>query len=133
MVHQDILAANQVEHIRTGRERGRRTGNQRFVLERAESIQPMQRQEDREIHRSAKPVDVPVVQIEGPDQHLHKPLVGGIGDLEPHRVAVQALAEVFFDGLEQIFSVVLIDREIGVAGHPEYGMAEHAKATEQRT
>ena len=92
----------------------------------------MQRHEDGQVHRPGHPVDVPVVQVEGAHQHLHEPLVGGIGDLQPDRVAPHPLAEVLLDRLEQVLDLVLVDRQVAVAGHPEHGVAEHPEAAEQR-
>ncbi len=56
---------------------------------------------------------------------------GGLGDLQPHRVSPHPLAQVLLDGLEQVFRVVLIEGQVGVAGDPEDGMAQHAEPTEE--
>ena len=40
-------------------------------------------------------------------------------DLEPHRLAEAAPAELLLDGQEQVVRLVLLDRQVGVAGHPE--------------
>ena len=40
-------------------------------------------------------------------------------DLEPHGLAEPAPVELELDGGQEVLGVVLVDREVGVAGHPE--------------
>src|SRR3989449_3625270 len=63
--------------------------------------------------------------------HLDERLVGVRRDLQAHRVAPPALPQALLDHLEQVFGVVLLDREVGVPRDAEHGVAHHAQPTEQ--
>ncbi len=104
VVDQDVLVADQVEHVGGGGKRGGHTGHQGLVLQIAEPLEPVQRHEAGEVDRAGHPVDVAVLEVEGRNQHLDKALVRRLGDLQPHRVAPHPLAEVLLDGLEQVLA-----------------------------
>ena len=53
-------------------------------------------------------------------------------DLEPHDLAEAALAELLLDGQQQVVRLVLLDRDVGVAGHPEQVVVADLHAREQR-
>ena len=53
----------------------------------------------------------------------HRPL-----DLEPDRLAEAPPAELLLDRQEQVVGLVLLDREVGVAGHPEQVVLEDLHA-----
>ena len=119
MVDQDVLGADQVEHVGGGGKRRRHDRHQGLVLQIAEPLHPGERHEPGDVHRPGHPVHVAGLEIEGRNQHLDKALVRRLGDLQPHRVSPHPLAQVLLDGLEQVFRVVLIEGQVGVAGNPE--------------
>ena len=52
-------------------------------------------------------------------------------DLEPHDLAEAPLAQLLLDGQQQVVRLVLLDREVGVAGHPEQVVVEDLHAREE--
>ena len=53
-------------------------------------------------------------------------------DLEPHDLAEAAPAELLLDGQQQVVRLVLLDGEVGVAGHPEEVVLDDLHAREER-
>src|SRR5882672_569047 len=49
----------------------------------------------------------------------------------PTNVSSPSLPQALFDHLEQVLGVLLLDREVGVAGDAEHGVAHHAEPAEQ--
>ena len=53
-------------------------------------------------------------------------------DLEPHDLAEAPLAQLLLDGHEQVGRLFLLDRQVGVARHPEEVVLDDLHAREQR-
>ena len=66
------------------------------------------------------------VEQEAPCRRRHRPL-----DLEPDGFAEAPPPQLLLDRHEQVVGLVLLDREIGVAGHPEEVVIEDLHAEEQ--
>jgi hypothetical protein len=106
-------------------------GDERLVLEGREAVQGQERQKRREVHGAADAVHVARVEVKGLAQHRHEGLVGVGGDFQADRIAPDALAETLLDHLEQVFSLLLLEGQVGVPRDAEDGVIQHAEAAEQ--
>ena len=66
---------------------------------------------------------------------LHEDLAGQLGhralDLEPHGIAEPPAPDLLLDREQEIVRLVLLDRDVGVAGHPEQVRLDDLHAPEQ--
>jgi hypothetical protein len=83
------------------------------------SVQAVQHPEPGEVERSDDLVDVVVGDVELAHQQVAQLLAHGGLDLEAHGPPEPAAAQLDLDGGQQIVRFVLLEREIGVARHPE--------------
>ena len=113
-----------------GTRRGRRDRRPRRGLEvrPIEVDDPVQR---RQVEHAGDLVDVLRLEADAAHQQVaragrHRPL-----DLEADRLAEAPAPELLLDGHEQVVGLVLLDREVGVAGDPEEVALDDLHAHEQ--
>ena len=72
------------------------------------------------------------VEVElGHEQLEHAVRRAGL-DLQAHGAAEAAAPQLHLEGDEEVVGLLLLDGEVGVAGHPEHPVVDHRHAREQR-
>src|SRR5581483_3467143 len=118
------------EQVAGGAESGRGHRRRRRELE----LGPVQGIELRQRAGIEEPVDL--VEVVGRELQLPQQQLADAGghpgvDLEPHRPAEAALAELHLDGGQEVVGLLVVDHEVGVAGDPEGVPALHVHAGEE--
>ena len=91
----------------------------------------MHRPEAPEVEGPFLPVGVVLTEVELPLQELAN-LVGHVGaDLEAHRPAELTATQLDLHGGEEVFGLLLLEGEVGVAAHAERGGGLHVHPWEQ--
>ena len=95
-------------------------------------VQLVQAPEAAEIERSSDRVDVLAGELELAHEQLLDLLRHGVVDLEAYHLRrAAAAAQVLLDGGAQVLGLLLLERRVGVARHPERVLADHAHAREE--
>ena len=84
-----------------------------------------------EVDRAVDLVDRVRRQVEVVQQHAHHVGRAALVDLQPHRAQVAAAQQFVAQGQREVVDVVLVQDQLGVAGHPELVRAQHGHAREQ--
>ena len=110
--------------------------NRVFRLERGEAQpgvthQVNQLRHARQVHRAVNPVQRQKRQIEFLEQVAGQVFRTPCRNLNAHRLAKVAVLQALAQSGAQVFHVVLVHRQIGVAGHPELRKLPHVAPTEQ--
>ena len=134
VVHQDVAVAQPVEdaarHLAVGQLRvGRR--DERAVLQIVAVALAVDLPQRRQVQQAGHPQHVVAVHVELADQQVEHVVADRRGHLEPHRRAEPALGQLALQGLQQVLVAVLVDLELGVAGHPEQVPLEDLHAGEE--
>ena len=113
-----------------GRRRSGTTGTYERCLE-VRAVEVGELPQGGEVHH---PGDLERVLVADVDA-LHQDLAGELGhralDLEPHGVAEPPAPHLLLDREQEIVRLVLLDRDVGVAGHPEQVRLDDVHAPEQ--
>ena len=117
MVHEDITAADLFENIAAGGQARDLLGPGVTVLTKPlESVQTIQFHQECQIQRSVDLKDFLRGYGEFCFQEVKEPGVHAVLHFQADRIASLPLLELFFDLLEQVGGIVLVDREIRIAG-----------------
>ena len=84
-----------------------------------------------QVEQARHPQHVVGVHVQLADQQLQHVVGDRGGDLQPHRRAEPAPGQLPLQRLQQVLVAVLVDLELGVAGHPEQVVLDHLHAGEE--
>ncbi len=118
MVEQHVAFGQHLEQVGPGRQPGRDEGGPGLRLE-VGSVQAGQLAQPAEIDRHVEEIDAVLGDADLGDEHLEQ--LGGDagGHLEADRLTEPPAVQLELDGGREVLRVVLVDGEVGVAGHPE--------------
>ena len=107
-------------------------GNERAVFE-VGPVHPLVHLPERgQVEQPGYPQHVVAVHVQFPDERLQHQIGHRRGNLQPHRRPEPAPRQFPFQRLQQVLVAVLLDLQVGVAGHPEQVMLDDLHPGEQR-
>ncbi len=122
VVHQDVALPQPVEHAARHLAVGQlRMGgrDERAVLEVVAVALAEHLPERRQVEQAGHPQHVVTVHVELADQPVEHVVADRRGHLEPDRWPEPPLRQLALERLQQVLVAVLVDLQLGVAGHPE--------------
>ena len=131
VVHQDVTLGQHREEVAvTGQlrrhQRGPRFGGQVGAVDIGQHPQAA------EVDGHVGQEDIVLGDVDGGDEEVEQFGRDAAGHLEPDGLAEPTPVQLELDGGQQVLGVVLVDREVGVAGDPEGVVLGHRHVREER-
>ena len=133
VVDHDVALAQRREHALRRlalAERGVRRGDDHRVLE-LRPVEGQQLGQRGEVEQARDLHDVVRVDLELAQQQVEHVLAHGVDDLQAHRRPEAAAGQLALERLQEVLVAVLLDVEVGVAGHPEHVVLGDGHALEE--
>ncbi len=102
----------------------------RPVLE-LRAVEFVERPQHRQVEQPADPDHLAMGDLKFAHQQVEQVVVDVVTDLEADGRAEPPAGQFAFEGLEEVLGLVLLDLQVGVAGHPEQVGVHHLHAGEE--
>ncbi len=131
MVEQDVLLADRLEEVVAPDESLGHCGCEGRVLEILAVHEVVHRHQPVQVHRPVHGVVVVRAEFEALEQEIAQPGRAVERRLEPHSIAVAARGEFALDGAQQVFRLLVVHPQLGIARDAELVAALHLHAREE--